>query len=133
MPGWRKNFCRSNSENSKKHPSINLQHPENNQPPNFNMKLRILLMPDTQTGAESGQPETDAAKLKRLTAELAAANRRLAACEAADQERAATEKQVAAKMAIGLSREQALAVIERQKQYDQAKAESVKANSGNAK
>ena len=90
-------------------------------------------MPDTQTGTESGKPETDAAKIKRLTAELAAANRRLAAYETADQERAATEKIVAAKMAIGLTREQALAVIERQKQFDQTKAESGKANSGSAK
>ena len=85
------------------------------------MKPQLLLNPDAQTETATGKPETDAAKIKRLTSELATANRRLTVYETADQERAATEKIVAAKVAIGLSREQALAVIERQKQYDQSR------------
>ena len=85
------------------------------------MKHNLLLIPDQQSGGENPKPETDAAKIKRLTAELAAAKRRIASYENADQERAAMEKIVAAKMALGLSREQALAVIERQKQFDQTK------------
>ena len=84
------------------------------------MKHRILLITDTQTGTGSGKAETDAAKIKRLTEELAAAKRRLAGYETADQERAVTEKAVAAKISLGLTRDQALAVIERQKQYDSA-------------
>lgn len=97
------------------------------------MKPHFLLSPEAQTETATAKPETDAAKIQRLTTELAAANRRLAAYETADQERAATEKIVAAKMALGLTREQALAVIERQKQFDQTKAESGKAKSRNAK
>ena len=97
------------------------------------MKQHILLNPEAQTETATGRPETDTARIKRLTAELAAANRRLAAYECADQERAATEKIVAAKTALGLSREQALAVIERQKQFDQTKAESGKAKSVTSK
>ena len=97
------------------------------------MRQPVLLVPDAQADNATAKPETEAAKIRRLTAELAAANRRLAAYETADQERAATEKIVAAKMAIGLARDQALAVIERQKQYDQSKADSGKAKSRNAK
>ncbi len=99
------------------------------------MKYQLLLNPEAQTATGTGttKPETEAAKIRRLTGELAAANRRLAAYEAADQERAETEKIVAAKMVLGLSREQALAVIERQKQFDKAQAATGRGKTGNAK
>lgn len=55
-----------------------------------------------------------------LLKQLAAANEKIAAFEAKESERAAEEKQIAEKVAAGLTRDQAIAVIKRQKDHDAA-------------
>ena len=98
------------------------------------MKHPTNLNPDATPsgpGVPPVNPETDAEKITRLESELAAARAAIARYETADSDRAETEKIVRAKMALGLTRQQALSVIERQKAHNAAeqkrKAESATA------
>lgn len=96
--------------------------------------MRIHHLPDPETGATPVAPdhaETPAETIARLTAQLTAVQAELGQYKAADAQRQADEKVIAAKMALGLSRPQALAVIQRQKEHDEA--EKRKADSGKAK
>jgi len=85
------------------------------------MKNQILLIPDAPqggTGVPPVKPETDAEKIARLEAESATARATITRYESADAERAETEKIVRAKITLGLTRQQALSVIGRQKAHD---------------
>ena len=62
-----------------------------------------------------------------LAAQLAEANDKIAKYEAANAQRATDEAAIAQKTALGLSRDQAIAVIQRQKDHDQAEAAKTKA------
>ena len=92
------------------------------------MNHPLHLTPDAPTGGGAPKPETSAQKIVRLESELAAAKAIIARHETADADRAEIEKIVLAKMALGLTRAQALAVIERQKAHN--KAESMKKAKG---
>jgi hypothetical protein len=59
-------------------------------------------------------------QLDDLTAENAALRKQIAAYETAEQTRSDKEKQIAAKVTRGLTRDQAIAVIDRQKAADEA-------------
>jgi hypothetical protein len=59
-----------------------------------------------------------------LIARLTAANTQLATYAAASAQRAKDELAITQKMALGLSRDQAIAVIERQKAHDQAETDA---------
>lgn len=89
------------------------------------MKYRILLIADAAPGGPA-KPESPAETIARLQSELGVARLKIATYEAADADRAATEKQIAAKMAFGLTREQAQAVIKRQKDHDDAEKAKAK-------
>ena len=60
-------------------------------------------------------------RLQELETENAELRRRLAERDKADQQRAADEEIIAGKMARGLSREQAISTIKRQREFDAAK------------
>jgi len=64
--------------------------------------------------------ETTAQTIERLTAELAAANKTIDTFKAQAAQASADEVVVREKMAHGLSREQAVAVIKRQRAHDEA-------------
>lgn len=65
-------------------------------------------------------PETPPVDVAKLQAELAAANSRLAAFEKDKAQREAAEIGIAEKMRLGLTRIQAIAVINRQKTFDES-------------
>jgi len=65
---------------------------------------------NTQTDNSNRQQE--------LETENAELRRRLAEHDEADRQRAADEEVISAKMSRGLSREQAIAVIKRQREFD---------------
>jgi hypothetical protein len=77
---------------------------------------KILRTADAAEGGSPPKPETPAQKIERLEAEIAGYKK-------ADAERSAEEKLIADKVGKGLTREQAIAVIQRQKDHDQALAE----------
>jgi len=66
------------------------------------------------------EKETQQQTIDRLTGELAEANRKIAEFTAQKAQAGADEQIIAAKMAVGLTREQAVSVIRRQRQFDQA-------------
>jgi hypothetical protein len=61
-------------------------------------------------------------RLEELETENAELRRQLAERDKADQQRAADEDVIIEKMGRGLSREQAIATIKRQREFDAAKA-----------
>lgn len=72
-------------------------------------------------GLKTDATETDVVDaVKKLHGELAA-------LKEADKQRAADEKIIAEKMLRGLSRQQAIQVIQRQREFDAKKAEAAKA------
>jgi hypothetical protein len=87
-------------------------------------KFALLLMADAAAGNGPAAPvkETPEQIIARLTAENQALADQVAAFEAKETERAAEEKQIAEKVAAGLTRDQAIAVIKRQKDHDAAVA-----------
>jgi len=74
--------------------------------------------------------ETAAQTIERLTAELAAANKTIESFKAQAAQASADEVIIREKMAHGLTREQAISVIKRQRSHDEAEktqAEKLKA------
>ena len=71
-------------------------------------------------------PTPSAAARPDLAAENAALKERLAAYEAAEKQSEADEVLIAEKMSKGLRREQARAVLQRQREYDARKKATVK-------
>lgn len=70
------------------------------------------------------QTETPAQTIARLTAALEEANKTIANFQAEKKQLAEDEKVIREKMSHGLSREQAMAVIKRQKEHDAMEAEA---------
>ncbi len=64
--------------------------------------------------------ETPQQTIARLTAELAAANKTLSEMAEAKAQAEADEPIIEQKMKVGLTREQAIAVIKRQREHDAA-------------
>ena len=90
------------------------------------MKRILFLL--AAAGADGNGPaapvkETAEQTIARLTAENEKLSTRVAADEAADAQRVADELAITAKTKLGLSRDQAIAVIKRQRDHDQALAE----------
>ena len=81
----------------------------------------MKLAPDATTSG-SQPPETPAQTIARLTAENTRLNTLIAGFEADKAQRAVDELAIAQKTALGLTREQAIQVIKRQKEYDAAGA-----------
>jgi hypothetical protein len=77
----------------------------------------ILLLPDGGAGA-SPPP---APKGPTVQEQLDAANARIAELTSQQQQTGETEKKISAKMALGLTRPQAISVIKRQAEYDASK------------
>ena len=86
---------------------------------------KLLFIADPPAGG-GGATETPAQTIARLTAELKIATDKIVSYEKADAQRTADEKVIAQKMSLGLSRDQAIAVIKRQKDHDTAKAAALK-------
>jgi hypothetical protein len=70
--------------------------------------------------ATGGGGAAKAPTVAELQAQLAAANAKIAVYEAKESERAAEEQQISAKVQAGLTRDQAIKVIQRQKDHDAA-------------
>jgi len=86
------------------------------------MKL-VLRAADAGASAGANPPgETPAQTIERLTAENKALHAQVAADEERDAERAAEEALIVSKTRAGLTRDQAIAVIKRQKEHDAAVA-----------
>lgn len=85
---------------------------------------KVLLNPDSASGGTSPK-ETQAQTIQRLTAENADLRGRLEKYETAEAQRAADEKIITEKMAHGLSRQQAINVIRRQRDFDAAQEKTV--------
>ena len=68
--------------------------------------------------------ETPAQTIERLTAELAAANATIESFKAQAAQASADEVVIREKMSHGLTRDQALSVIHRQRAHDKAEAEA---------
>jgi hypothetical protein len=79
------------------------------------------------SSAGGGGAQTPAPTVEGLQAENAQLRARIVELEGQQKENAEVEKVVREKMGIGLSREQALAVIRRQKEHDAAKAKAAEA------
>jgi hypothetical protein len=91
--------------------------------------MKNLLIADAATGgADTAKAEKPAETIARLTAENARLNALIAGFEADTAQRAADELLIAQKTALGLTRDQAIAVIKRQREHDEA----VKRESGEA-
>ena len=71
--------------------------------------------------------ETPQQTIDRLTAELAAANEKIAGFTAAQEQASKDEVTIREKMVHGLTRDQAIAVIKRQRAHDEAEAAAAKA------
>ncbi|HTB86021.1 MAG TPA: hypothetical protein VK742_20415 [Candidatus Sulfotelmatobacter sp.] len=87
------------------------------------MKSFTLLLLAADPAAGNGPAKTPPAKtptIEELQAQLDAANAKLADASAADAARIEVEKAIAEKTSKGLTREQAIAVIRRQKEHDEA-------------
>lgn len=95
--------------------------------------MKLLLNPDGATSAatiadayeplkspEPPRAETTAEKIARLESENAAMRGRITEFDQAEREKAEREKIIEQKMQAGLTREQAIAVIKRQKLVDAA-------------
>ncbi len=67
--------------------------------------------------------ETPQETIDRLTAELAAANKIIDSFQAEKKEQTEIEKLIAAKMAVGLTRGQAISVITHQNAHDKFEAD----------
>ena len=78
-------------------------------------------VPGGAPGTAGGAPALPS--VEELQKRLEAANARIADYQKADATRTAEEKLIAKKMAAGLTRDQAIAVIARQKAHDQALAD----------
>ena len=84
---------------------------------------RILFIADPPpggNGTDAPVKETPEQIIKRLQAENKALTERVNADEQADAQRAADELAITHKTKLGLSRDQAIAVIKRQREHDQA-------------
>lgn len=84
-------------------------------------KILFLLAADPAAGNGAAQPPKPPT-VEELQHQLAAAKAKIAAFEAKDAERASEEAAIAAKVQAGLTRDQAIAVIKRQKEHDKAVA-----------
>lgn len=84
---------------------------------------KILLTPDSANGGTPPK-ETLTQANQRLTAENADLRARLAKFETAEAQRAADEKIITEKMAHGLSRQQAINVIRRQREFNTTQEKS---------
>lgn len=71
-------------------------------------------------------PDQNKPTVEELQGQLAAANKTIAALKAEKTQRDADEKIIVEKMSRGLSREQAISVIKRQREHDAAKAATAK-------
>jgi hypothetical protein len=84
-------------------------------------------MPKENSGAKSQEPEpAPRASGADLAAENAALRKRIAEMESAQTQLDADEKLIVAKMSKGLRREQARAVIHRQREFDKANEGKIK-------
>lgn len=80
--------------------------------------MRILLIADTP----AGKPQSKDDRIAQLESENTLLKEQVAADRAADAARAAEEKEIAKKVGVGLTRDQAIAVIRRQREHDAALA-----------
>jgi hypothetical protein len=80
---------------------------------------KVLLNPDSATSGTLPK-ETSQQTIQRLTAHNAELEAQLKEHETAEAQRAADEKIIVEKMAHGLSRQQAINVIHRQREFDEA-------------
>ena len=74
-----------------------------------------------------GKPQSDKDRIAELESSLAIANNTITSFEADQAQRAKDEAAIAAKTRLGLSRDQAIAVIARQKAHDAAEEAKRKA------
>lgn len=91
---------------------------------------KILLMSDAPPGGNGGTAitiENLQKEISRLNGELAEANKKIEAFTAAQAQATADEVVIREKMAHGLTRDQAIAVIRRQRAHDEAEAAAAKA------
>lgn len=92
----------------------------------FNSLPFLLLIADAVSGGDSkvttppAKPETAQETIQRLKAELDAANGKLADFAKIEAARIEFEKKVAERTSKGLTRQQAIAVIQRQEAHDAA-------------
>ena len=84
------------------------------------MKKNLLLLIADPAGGNG--PAVKAPSIEELQNQLAAANDKIAAFKAKENERAEEEREIAQKVSAGLTREQAMKVIQRQKDHDAAVA-----------
>jgi hypothetical protein len=83
--------------------------------------MKNLLIADAATGgADAAKAEMPADTIARLTAENRRLNALITGFEADTAQRAADELLIAQKTALGLTRDQAIAVIKRQREHDEA-------------
>jgi hypothetical protein len=86
-----------------------------------------LLIADAGEGGAKPKLESKDDTIQRLTGELAAANLTIVTFQAEAADRAKTELAITLKMGFGLSRDQAITVIKRQKEHDEAEKQKVEA------
>jgi len=84
------------------------------------MKKSLFLRVADASGGNGPAKETPEQIIARLTADNKALAAKVAVYEAAEAERTKEEQVIAEKIAAGLTREQAIAVIKRQKEHDAA-------------